>query len=514
MNEKSNNTWSKTKCLLFGLACLVMLIALFYAEEDWRGWHAWQKFKHKWQAKGERFDRASVIPQPVPEDQNFALSPIVFTSYGSMLTRDGKMIPVKDRDTHFVNRLDMPTGHGNDDLSKGLGNWEQNRMSDLRFLQEYYRTLAANTNQFLVLPEPQTPAADVLLALGKYDPAIEELRQASQLPYARYPLNYASENPGAILLPHLASLKGCASVLRVRSIAELQNGQSDKALADVKLALQLTDKIRSEPLLISTWFALRCCESSSSRFGKVWRSTNGRTHNSPNLTGNSPDWIFFPTTNWPCVVNWCCSRAALLIICDATRRNFPIYSGERHSPPPAPIRILCHLIPGGWFYQNQFRCARSLVEQSLPMVDLEQRVVSPAATRRAGAAFDLEFRHASPYNFLERMLLPGLGAALRKFAYGQESVDLARVAIALERYRLAHGAYPESLDALAPQFMEIIPHDLINGQPLHYRREADGQFTLYSVGWNETDDDGEVVLGKNGAPDISTGDWVWQYPAK
>jgi len=334
------------------------------------------------------------------------------------------------------------------------------------------------------------------------------------LPYARYPLNYASENPSAILLPHLASLKGCASVLRVRSIAELQNGQSDKALADVKLALQLTDKIRSEPLLIShlvriamlriilqpVWEGLARHQWSDAQLAELDRELAGLDFLSDYKLAMRGELVLFQGG-----------------IIDYLRRHpeeLPNLSGERHSPPPVPIRILCHLIPSGWFYQNQFRCARSLVEQSLPMVDLERRVISPAATRRAGATFDLEFRHASPYNFLERMLLPGLGAALRKFAYGQESVDLARVAIALERYRLAHGAYPESPDALAPQFIEKVPHDVINGQPLHYRRADDGQFVLYSVGWNETDDDGEAGLGKNGAPDISTGDWVWQYPAR
>ena len=67
------------------------------------------------------------------------------------------------------------------------------------------------------------------------------------------------------------------------------------------------------------------------------------------------------------------------------------------------------------------------------------------------------------------------------------------MAIALERYRLAHGEYPDSLDALAPQFIAKVPHDVIGGQPLHYRRTSDGQFVLYSVGWNETDDGGVVV---------------------
>ena len=72
---------------------------------------------------------------------------------------------------------------------------------------------------------------------------------------------------------------------------------------------------------------------------------------------------------------------------------------------------------------------------------------------------------------LEKLLLPALGNAAKKFAYAQTSVDLARIAIALERYRLAHGEYPESLDALAPQFIAKLPHDIINGQPLHYRRD-------------------------------------------
>jgi hypothetical protein len=49
---------------------------------------------------------------------------------------------------------------------------------------------------------------------------------------------------------------------------------------------------------------------------------------------------------------------------------------------------------------------------------------------------------------------------------------------------------------------------------LHYRRTADGQFALYSVGWNETDDGGVVGLNKDGGVDINQGDWVWRYPAK
>ncbi|HEX7569928.1 MAG TPA: hypothetical protein VF492_05445, partial [Verrucomicrobiae bacterium] len=81
--------WRNFKRSLFALACLATLIALFYAEEDWRGWHAWNQFKHEWETKGEHFDLASLVPAPVPDEQNFAMTPIAFTGYGRVLTRYG-----------------------------------------------------------------------------------------------------------------------------------------------------------------------------------------------------------------------------------------------------------------------------------------------------------------------------------------------------------------------------------------------------------------------------------------
>jgi hypothetical protein len=89
-------------------------------------------------------------------------------------------------------------------------------------------------------------------------------------------------------------------------------------------------------------------------------------------------------------------------------------------------------------------------------------------------------------------------------------VDEAQIACALERYRLAHGEYPETLDTMVPQFIEKLPRDIINGAPLHYRRTDDGSFLLYSVGWNETDDGGQIVLPKGDPKKATIGDWVWK----
>jgi len=103
-------------------------------------------------------------------------------------------------------------------------------------------------------------------------------------------------------------------------------------------------------------------------------------------------------------------------------------------------------------------------------------------------------------------------ATHRCFHHG---VDATRVACALERNRLANGKFPETLDALSPQFIGKIPHDIIDGKPLRYK-PTEGGYVLYSVGWNQTDDGGEPAwkTDKERSLDLTRGDWVWQIPAR
>ncbi len=69
--------WRNFRRFLFGVACLITLIALGYAEENWRGRHAWLKHRREWEAKGEKFDLAALAPPPVPAEKNFALTPLL-----------------------------------------------------------------------------------------------------------------------------------------------------------------------------------------------------------------------------------------------------------------------------------------------------------------------------------------------------------------------------------------------------------------------------------------------------
>ena len=69
-------SWRNLRRLFFGIVCFVTLIALFYAEENWRGKWAWKNYQRAAEARGEKLDLAALAPPPVPDDQNFAMTPL------------------------------------------------------------------------------------------------------------------------------------------------------------------------------------------------------------------------------------------------------------------------------------------------------------------------------------------------------------------------------------------------------------------------------------------------------
>jgi hypothetical protein len=528
-------TWRTQKWFLRVFVVLIFLAALFYAEEDWRGKRDWENCKNELEAKGEKLDFASFVPPPVPDDQNFALTPIVASCYNRYLDNDGHRI--RPEKTKVVNRLEMKIG-GSKDKWEGntntLGLWQQSEKVNLNGWQQYYRTptdtnyYTAGTNEFPTTPSPQTPAADVLLALSKYDSAIEELRQAAnQFQKSRFPLNYDGPSPTSILFPHLYTFEDCGQVLQLRAVAELENRQSEKALADLKLILRLSDSIRNEPDFYSQLVRLRLL---SDIIQPIWegmaehRWSDGELAELEQYLGKinlHVDYSFAMHSE----------RASNIATIEFMRRNRSravncvtsityLGRGDSYEPPididtPVPFMasLISSLVPSGWFYWSEMTIARIYQPLFLATNQNEMELTTVAA-RRAGTMKGNERQHLTSHNAIALMICPYFEAVSKIFIVAQSSLDFARVACGLERYRLAHGEYPETLDTLAPPFIEKLPHDIINGQPLHYRRVANGQFVLYSVGWNETDDGGQAGLNKDGRFDQRSGDWVWQYPQK
>ncbi|MBC8352422.1 MAG: hypothetical protein H8E66_10570 [Planctomycetes bacterium] len=90
------------------------------------------------------------------------------------------------------------------------------------------------------------------------------------------------------------------------------------------------------------------------------------------------------------------------------------------------------------------------------------------------------------------LLLPALDAVFGANARGTGSTHCADTSLAIEMYRRVNGKLPQTLAELVPEFMDIVPIDPMDGDPLRYVVNDDG-YMLYSVGRNQVDDGG--VMG-------------------
>jgi hypothetical protein len=93
------------------------------------------------------------------------------------------------------------------------------------------------------------------------------------------------------------------------------------------------------------------------------------------------------------------------------------------------------------------------------------------------------------YYIFSMMLLPALGSAVMREAVEVAQVRMAETSLAVERYRLANGRLPESLEKLVPAYLPAVPQDPCDGKLLRFRLLEKG-YLIYSVGKDGMDNGG------------------------
>ncbi|MDD5139412.1 MAG: hypothetical protein PHY43_04015 [Verrucomicrobiales bacterium] len=529
MNEKPKRKlgWRLLRWGLIGLAVLITLAAVLVTEENWRGKRAWENYKRAAEAHGERFEWSALLPVGAAGGTAITNAPglkdfvkIQFNERtGEILKMGGTNVNDfiknsashirKTPETNFFGERNFRITRDDGTWPKQTsGDWTRGRLTDLKIWQEYYRTPTTNSpDEFPVAPQPQTPAKDVLLALSKYDADIEKLRGGTNQMLSLFAGSKLDESFISASLEYYSATKSRCQVLQLRAVAELADEQPAAALEDIQLMLRLDDEQCQMPLLIAQLVGIA---ETAMTLQPVYEGLAQHRWNDAQLAELEQALAALDMlSNYPCAMRG--ERAFAITTLEDQRTTRAIKYSDPDSGKVTTISL--RWTPSAFFYRNELSFAQMYDQFMLPLVDMTNRTVSVAAYRTTEADFK-EAKHWSLYNVQARMIFPAVGKAVIKFALIQSQVDLARTACALERFSLAHGNYPETLDALVPQFIAQLPHDIINGKPLHYRRTDDGKFVLYSVGWDEKDDGGKIVLTKGGSVDREKGDWVWQYPQK
>lgn len=496
---------------LLGGAILVMLLGLFYAEENWRGERAWENCRRELVAKGVELEWLKFVPPPVPDEQNFAMTPFLspLFDFNPKPLQPGQK-PWRDSDG-----FERAQSFGKDLLpAENLGPLAPTKLeSQLTDFDAELMRLKTQSNAPAVsapaFPTRAAAAKAVLEALEPLQPVLNELQLASRRPYSRFNIQYDTDNPMSILLPHYRVLQRVGKVLQLHGSAELALDQSNLAFDDLRLTLFLSDSIRQEPFLITLRARanlLRMAEQLlwDGLAQRLWLEPQlrdlQRQFSQINLLGSLSRGLQ-------------AERAAFgNQLFRYVRSHKNALRGWVASDDSAGSLEYLLAGPEGWLYQEQAVFQRLYESHLSPVFDFRGGRLRPREIQQSRKALQQDLRGSAlwRHNAMSKLILDNLLDLVQKCAYAQTCAEMAATACALERYRFDRGTFPDALEALVPQFGDALLPDTCDGHPLKYRRVAPDRFVLYGVGWDEADDVGTTASNPDStALPSARGDWVW-----
>lgn len=445
-------------------AVLATVIALFYAEENWRGQRAFERSQRELTARGAELDWNKFIPPAVPDDQNVFKAP----KMQAWFVRTNRTSDSNELTALLRSPTNFPT-------------WGTARKI-----------------------ESEAEARSYLDWSDRLQPQFNMIRDALKRPYSRMDSDYSQMF--TMPIPNFIAIRELARVLAQRTLCHLLVHDPDAAVADLALIHDLSHLSDASPTgkpmtLVAAMINVAVVGLYADVIGKGFQMHAWQEPQLVELEKQLSEIHALPPVVAAFESEGAASARAIQTV--PMKEIVSAFGSEAN---------LFRIGPHGWLLQN--------IANETPFfyahtegLNAAHETVSPRAYKEAQERLEKFVSHRSLFNVLAALMVPNVQKAIQTTARNQNLVNEALVACALERYHLAHRQYPELLDGLAPQFIGKIPHDIINGGPLQYRR-TDAGFVLYSVGWDEKDDGGAATVTKDGQLDSNSSDWVWVYSAK
>ena len=372
--------------------------------------------------------------------------------------------------------------------------------------------------------------------------------------------NLEASHGGAMLLPHLATLKNLTQTLGSRTVLDLHDGNKDAAWTNLLASTRLVTAWDTEPVEISQ--LVRFADANLV-FNATWQSlqTNGWSEEqlahlqqeweSVDFFKSLPETAAFKRASATAECQWeHMEQSELKKQWD--RREGRTGRRERREPSMpgitfteffkealrSPLSVWFEL-NAHWNRANYLKHGSYDDEKALLLfyrdreLELRKAVKAPTWTQMRqlpGVTKAIQFQSKYPSRMQAMMNMRAISSRfqtegsslLGRGAKAEAQRRLIITAIALERYRDKNGSYPKSLADLAPEFLKTPPIDFMDGQPLRYQLNDDGHFILYSVGLDCVDNGGKIQprMGDAGferpaypgAP-LPEADIVWPLPA-
>lgn len=470
---------------VFGLGALGAILTFLGWEENWRAARDLARSEQELRNAGEKLELQELLAPPVPEAENFAAAPIVVQLLRVAAQADDRKLTPEEQRLATVSLIPKPSRPGLPDR----GAWELGRPLDLAKWATYLEGSAHSPND----------AERVLAALARFEPELSEFAAAAARPAAAFPAHY--EAGLQFDAHHFFVLTRYSGIFVLRGVAELQNGRADLAFADLRTIFRLQASLRHEPILVALLVRLVLFHDFAQLLweGLATHAWNvGQLHETEELLGQE-NWI----ADYAQTIR---GERAFVRICFAQMRRSDDWLATMQAQQPWDVfpRRLSWLLKvmGGEAVldRNEAEEERDL-QQLLGAVDIDARKIFPDRIARLERAS--KERITTPYNLFAKLALSIHPPILLRTATGEVAIREARTACALERFRLVNGTMPRDAGGL-------LPGDPMSAGSLRLITAADGSYRLYSLGWNQTDERGEIATKSGGTRrNDEKGDWVW-----
>ncbi|HSI12822.1 MAG TPA: hypothetical protein VK961_12305 [Chthoniobacter sp.] len=479
-----------TAIVSFVAMCVVVFFCL-----EWRAEQRWQRYAAEARVRGVKLMLTDFAQPEIPDEQNFAALPMMRKISGDAGGNGPFYLPqAKDAG---ADDLVFPKGN----QPPSFGDLKRGPNIDLAIWQDYFHQTG------FLAEKSADPARDVLQALEHFAPELREWSEWRTRPECRFPLDLTKGID--LRLPYRTSFVEAGKVLTLRMRAHLVSGDSPAAYSDFQDALQAYRLLLAEPSLISGLVRTSILHTLLDGVGdglqnQLWGPEElDRVQSDLSSIRLMDDWRFalaserasFNTT----VESW------LNTSFRERGRTIAENFGFVVRPDDSTVLIF-QLCPRGVFRDGQLRMNRYL-DELLARIDTRSQTLDidgPTPSFTNGPVDTSERLHY----FLFFMSVGICRKAESRLIFSQTILDEARLACALERFRVKHGAYPETLAELPPEIIAAVPIDPYSHAPYRYQRAGSTSFRLYGVGENRTDDGGQIAPG---VADRKQLDAVWPY---
>lgn len=494
------NCWSRAwvRWLVYVMVTLQTLVILLTQWINWKGVRAWSAAQQALVADGETLDLNSILPEPVPENQNFCAIPVLANIAA---TKEG------EENRKRLESLALDFGDGRPALATGP---TQGKSCDLGAWEGWLTKQPAWKDA----DATGTDAAHRLLAgFARQDDIVRPMIDALHRRESRWTPQWRDRdlpaNFFAIAMPHYRPAQDLMLSLCLRSVAAAQAGDAKLAHELARVQLRLARASLDDPFLIGGLVGVTQLQYAVHATWELCRLHLGTDEEFATLAQELREFDLRLSLLQALRTELAGSVATFQTLKRSGRTGqlLAFNPDEQDGKWDRFSRAL----PSGWIDWN-----------TATLVDLEHRyLIKPL---REGGLVELaketrlqeEMKHQRGLLHLDRILanlvIPASSSIAIKFAHTQVLLDQAAVACELERVHLQSRSYPAEL----PENIKCI--DIMSGQPLRYARRSDDSYALWSIGPDGKDDGAKRTNDGSQPKRVAAldhqGDWVWDFPSK